>query len=593
MAPPRNEDPMAQIMAKNEEGNKETHRRMETVQASLATVEATMKGMMKEQGEFRKWRPEVEMKVTEVAEALKTIQAKVDQLGPSSSSTEPLPDGKQTKKGVPISAQLEIPPVDATNGQFRHRFAENHQRPGVEENLRTPAPVGGMPIPPETFTPFFDWGSLGRNSVANWSQMSGPTMPNMVFPFFDGSNPKLWKHRCETYFDFYAVPFEKWVRIATMHFEGPAMYWVQSMEHRIRELSWEALCATLNTRFGRDQHNLLIRHFYHIHQTNSVAEYVEQFDQLMHQLLAHENHLTSTMITGRFVDGLKDEIKSAVIIQRPSDWDTACSLALLQEDVLLHSGRRDGRRTEFGAYSSRPSVKPTPMPLPLPPLGGNRAVSNTEERRGHGPQQRRRDEGKLSALKAYRKAKGLCFKCGNKWGYEHRCSTNVPLYLVEEMWELVVNEEEKLEDCIGDSKETNEDSVLALSAAAAEGGEGSRTIRLWASVYCQQFLVLVDSGSSASFLGSHLMNVLPGIQLLTKPMQVKVADGGILWSQHWFPNCKWLCGGTTFITDFKFIALGGYDMILGMDWIERHCPMSVHWATKRMEFDYDKKRVHL
>jgi hypothetical protein len=164
---------------------------------------------------------------------------------------------------------------------------------------------------------------------------------------------------------------------------------------------------------------------------------------------------------------------------------------------------------------------------------------------------------------------------------------------VEEMWELAVNEEEKLEDCIGDSKETNEDSVLALSAAAAEGGEGSRTIRLWASVYCQQFLVLVDSGSSASFLGSHLMNVLPGIQLLTKPMQVKVADGGILWSQHWFPNCKWLCGGTTFITDFKFIALGGYDMILGMDWIERHCPMSVHWATKRMEFDYDKKRVHL
>lgn len=134
MAPPRNEDPMAQIMAKIEEGNKETHRRMETVQASLATVEATMKGMMKEQGEFRKWRPEVEMKVTEVAEALKTIQAKVDQFGPSS-STEPLPDGKQTKKGVPISVQLEIPLVDATNGQFRHRFAENHRRPGVEENL--------------------------------------------------------------------------------------------------------------------------------------------------------------------------------------------------------------------------------------------------------------------------------------------------------------------------------------------------------------------------------------------------------------------------------------------------------------------------
>jgi hypothetical protein len=35
-------------------------------------------------------------------------------------------------------------------------------------------------------------------------------------------------------------------------------------------------------------------------------------------------------------------------------------------------------------------------------------------------------------------------------------------------------------------------------------------------------------------------------------------------------------GGTTFTTDFKFIPLGGYDMILGMDWLECHYPMSVH-----------------
>jgi hypothetical protein len=38
------------------------------------------------------------------------------------------------------------------------------------------------------------------------------------------------------------------------------------------------------------------------------------------------------------IDGLKDEIKSDVIIQRPDDMDTACSLAMLQEDVLLHMG---------------------------------------------------------------------------------------------------------------------------------------------------------------------------------------------------------------------------------------------------------------
>ena len=59
---------------------------------------------------------------------------------------------------------------------------------------------------------------------------------------------------------------------------------------------------------------------------------------------AHENSLTANMITARFVDGLKDEIKIVVTIQRPSDLDTACSLAILQEDVLLHMGRREFRR---------------------------------------------------------------------------------------------------------------------------------------------------------------------------------------------------------------------------------------------------------
>jgi hypothetical protein len=67
------------------------------------------------------------------------------------------------------------------------------------------------------------------------------------------------------------------------------------------------------------------------------------------------------MITTRFIEGLKDEIKSVVIIQRPTDLDTACSLAMLQEDMLLHTGRREMRRTDFGNFNRSPT-KPAPMP---------------------------------------------------------------------------------------------------------------------------------------------------------------------------------------------------------------------------------------
>jgi hypothetical protein len=74
------------------------------------------------------------------------------------------------------------------------------------------------------------------------------------------------------------------------------------------------------------------------------------------------------MITARFVDGLKDEIKMVVVIQSPLDLDTVCSLAILQEDVLLHNGCHDGRRTEFDSLPRAAPIKTTPMHLPLPPM---------------------------------------------------------------------------------------------------------------------------------------------------------------------------------------------------------------------------------
>jgi hypothetical protein len=521
-------------------------------------------------------------------EALKTIQFVIErQAQKQPEEAAPAPNGDASN-----SIHLGTPSTEATPGQQRQRFVETNRRPGAGiETIRTPPPVGGTTFTPEYPHMFVDWGSAGVNSMGNWSQWSGSAMPNMNFPKFDGTNPKLWKHRCETYFEYYAIPIERWVRLAVMNFEGSATYWVQSMESRIREMNWESLCVALETRFGRDQHNTLIRHFYHIRQTNSVPEYIENFDQLIQQLLAHENHLSSAMITTRFIDGLKDEIKSVVIIQRPADLDTACSLAMLQEDVWLHSGRREMRRTDFSNFIRSPA-KPAPMPLPLPPVASHR-TSNFGDRRSSVQTTSKREDGRLIALRDYRRARGLCFKCGEKWGHTHRCSTTMPLHLVEEMWELAMEGETLVEETENAPEEPLGESALAISVAAVSGGEGNKTVRLWASIHCQQVLVLVDSGSSASFLGSHLMGVMPGIHLLSTPVQVKVADGRTMWSRYGVTDCKWLCEGVTFSSSFKILPLGSYDMILGMDWLECHCPMAVHWAQKWLEFDYGQKRVRL
>jgi hypothetical protein len=59
-------------------------------------------------------------------------------------------------------------------------------------------------------------------------------LPKMSFPKFDGENPKLWLSCCESYFDMYSVDSSIWVKVASMHFEGAAARWLQSIDHHVR-----------------------------------------------------------------------------------------------------------------------------------------------------------------------------------------------------------------------------------------------------------------------------------------------------------------------------------------------------------------------
>jgi hypothetical protein len=95
------------------------------------------------------------------------------------------------------------------------------------------------------------------------------------------------------------------VRCATMRLVGSAALWYQTMQTAISTMSWETFVTTLCNRFDKDEHNHLIRHFFHIKQTTCVTEYVEQFSDLVHQILAHDPTFPQTIITNHFLDGLK------------------------------------------------------------------------------------------------------------------------------------------------------------------------------------------------------------------------------------------------------------------------------------------------
>ena len=112
----------------------------------------------------------------------------------------------------------------------------------------------------------------------------------MNFPTFDGESTRLWISRAEYYFDTFTIDPALWVKLVGMHFTGAAARWIQSVDSKLKQLSWPLFCKLLHDRFGRDQHETLLRQMFHIHQTSTVVDYVDRFSALMDELAAYESN---------------------------------------------------------------------------------------------------------------------------------------------------------------------------------------------------------------------------------------------------------------------------------------------------------------
>ena len=141
----------------------------------------------------------------------------------------------------------------------------------------------------------------------------------------------------------------------------------------------------------------------------------------------------------------------------------------------------------------------------------------------------------VSALKAFRKARGLCFTCGEKWAPGHKCKTSVQPHVVEELLEMLHlsdsdieqhgAENEVFEDVVTDNQEV----LISISKQALNGSEALHSLRLQGQIQGHDVLILVDSGSSSNFVSAKLAAKLQGVLRQTeKTVKVLVARGGVI-----------------------------------------------------------------
>jgi hypothetical protein len=306
----------------------------------------------------------------------------------------------------------------------------------------------------------------GRNNF-------GSRLPKSDFPKFDGENPKWWKKSAEKYFKLYNIESKLWVDFATMHFKGNAALWLQTYEALHSIDSWAALCVGVFSKFNRDKYGKIMDIFFAHRQSGSVDDYAHKFEELMHKILLYNHAYDETFFVRRFILGLKSDIRRAIKLHNPGTVDLAYSMAQTQEAMLVEDTHLASTK-----FSQKEAMKfKFKQHAPLPGLLG---APPEEKKSDAKPQQ---PPSRFDSLRAQRRAKGECFKCGGKYGPTHKCPDQVQLKVLEEILESLQIEDPTPVDTDTDTSESETDNsdteeTMKISVQAMSGTTSKRSMRL-------------------------------------------------------------------------------------------------------------------
>ncbi|XP_037416836.1 uncharacterized protein LOC119279846 [Triticum dicoccoides] len=338
--------------------------------AAIAGLTAKIESLHPVVLDLQSWKPSIKQSVEDLRQEVGTLRTQIgDKAPPTSKETAPqhvrltdlpplLPDALEVPRPPPLG--LLHAGDDHGHGPDGHGIVTDLRGESSGE-IQTPR------LPPATGTSdSFHYGEHSFSGDHGYQRLPPP--PRFDFPLFDGINPKAWRLKCEAYFRVCTLSPDTWVSCAAMYFTDGALTWLQSSQAHLHYQDRGGFAAAIYTQFGREEFQNLLCQFNRLKQTGTIVEYVEQFTQIMHHLLAHHTSWDPAFFVTQFMEGLQHEIRSVVVLHHPQTLDTAVDLACLQEEVM-EAFRREHRRPTVLSVSSGNAcaLARTTLPLPLPP----------------------------------------------------------------------------------------------------------------------------------------------------------------------------------------------------------------------------------
>ncbi|KAJ4764940.1 polyprotein [Rhynchospora pubera] len=422
------------------------------------------------------------------------------------------------------------------------------------------------------------------------------SLPRTDFPSFDGSNPTVWKSKCESYFEIFQIPEQYRTQLATLHFVEEAQEWYENFKEDYPNLPWQLLVAEVVDRFRAYSSSNPVGDFKRVHQIGKVSEYIRQFERAKSRLIGETKIRNTSFFIQGFIEGLKEEIRYVVEVLNPVTLNQAFHFARKAELNLESVDRRPKQFKPTGFVPFKhsqdpPGVKILPNTIPTPNSTGTL-----------GPKEMTREQ--MRALR-------LCYWCKEKYTPGHKCKMRgLHALQLEDKQGLYTARDDNFQTqptCIewiyGEESishpimEQESDELLSDQAIITMCSDSShskfQTLQFKGELESTPICVLIDTGSTHSFLNPSLLQADKWPIFPTTPLNVRIADGSAMTTSEKCVNVPFKLQNHSLCVTVRLLNIQGYDLILGMDWLSQHGPMSIDWEAGKVQLCKEGKVMDL
>ncbi|XP_072966626.1 uncharacterized protein [Typha angustifolia] len=361
----------------------------------------------------------------------------------------------------------------------------------------------------------------------------------LEFPKFKGGDPIDWLYRAEQFFAYQGTAEEYKVTLASFHLEDAALHWFRSANAIEAIETWAEFCADITRRFGVSGYEDFDALLSKTVQKTTVGSYQEEFERISSRC---HPPWTDQQLRSTFISGLRGDIQADVRALRPRTLKEAFQDAVLMEDkhraMKIHwkqSWTSQGSRNQAlpniaaGNTSGVPRAATALIP-PRAPLKPSQDVKYAP--RGPG-------RALTPAQVEERRAKGLCFRCDEKFVPGHRCAKPMgSVMLIDGLEDELAAESADVAGHRGEEVEEQnvEDVIAEISLHAYSGTAAPKTLRVNGVVKKTTVRILIDTGSTHNFIDKRLLRKIGLESEPTEGFDVTIGDGTTL-------RADFNCGG--------------------------------------------------